>query len=1653
MYIEEINKIIEIILDKFKDLWYDKRSEKIKSLDFFLKESNFVKYQNEFNNIFVYVDKIIPIEKINKLVTKNENVLLIKNYIMKAVAYYIFIIIGSLYKEKIYLFNNNIVEISKNQIKFDYKIDNFFNSETNAHIINSIVLFKDFLKFLDKVDPKNDITKVLNTFSIELQDLINSYGIEKNTKVSSYIKLIEKIDEYLLHHEIGKTILFSFLSKENIDLEKNIEQTELQSGEFIYIDVVLPKNENLVDFSDIEKLLLPNEIKKGMSDNIYNLLNYDNLDVIAQNTKHFMDYDAKIQKLFNSKIIVPIVDDFLLYHKDSERYESTKEKNKQDTRLKYITNKINKATDYYSNPESNEKLFSSTLKDRNAVLINVIENVKILNNAMQIGKNSPSNELQDIISDLITYRMYPYISFKDFDGNGFNYISIDPTQAVRKISFSTSNVLQTRMINDSIIANIVGIIILNSDDIVECLNTNDLIDIKTLNKKNPLENIRNLIYDRIINLKSDIKGNYYWFFDLEHDKFTIPNYNLSSDMPQNEVLRYTLCYLYDITIESIFDLLYNNINKNKSQMISFNNELFNDFKRKYDDMNAPNFESKVNELMYLIFYKKSITPKNIYDDNEDLFLGLSNSIKLPSVKKTVNKTPIININSKIKKIEKDNKEDNLQLDNDYLNEDIITENDVNMQTNAICQHIISRNQIEMVKTTNNKLYNILIQEFINNYVERNIVNDELICKSCNSTIDIESYVIEGTFDNQTHKFQTYSVKIDMELDDIPDYHNFKYSINQIDIIVDYIAGILKISQYTGIFNRSNRKIIVKNVLDFAINNHIVFKKYATGKFIESFSEKFGINTSLSNFFIFELDNNIFKKSSKETIDTYKLTKYNNIIAYIVINLLIEFNPIILLNIEANDKYVSYELFTKYMKDIFKNLKIIINKNGDTDLIINYPVLCFIIYTFTGFLAKYNKWVNLSSKITSKKFDPLVFKTVQLSAINTIVVIINALLSADIEYTNKEKLFIYDSFNTKYYNNLESFYKNPVIIQNLNDKYLAEKKKKDIIKKSLEIDKFNLIASKITRNYPDKQFYTALRVDRYLVPRNNKGITLSKLSNLTNCPDGNYHKFIYDNKKIICKLCNQQSGFKLYDEKSITKIEDLTFKKYLNKLTTKYCIDGNIHMFVNDICKKCQYDKYHPSNFKEKDLINLHEIIENKKNINNNKIKKLLEQNKNYDKEQFNNVKNILDKIMYKYQKYDSNIEKIINEFLDVIQQLIGEQILLNNELHHLTNDIFIIDHDIFGNKLDAKVQINDSKLRINEDHPFFKRSVYIYNTTFKNTKYEVFYDFNDKFLLGNRETNKEFNILNKLDAKLFNIASIKNILLTFGFHKNIISHKDIFTELYENNDFTIDQQVFINRCINYRFSYVKKLGVELNKYINRLKNKFKSQLVMVDVDKYKDNSDSNNLIVDTFNNSELDILYDKYTSKIENNIKLTSENHVFLKHFNTLYNFMDYKTIKVKDKEKESVHSDTLIKNDDIGNMIFTYILDEILRLIRYNDNKNIKTNLISYILEIINVIYMNSNIDFKYYSKNIIHFVQSLYSSEFFLETSYLPTPDFIEYYGIEEIKPPENDEAVTKKQNKKDDDDEEKDALDVDKFRDEDDNEDNDEGEYVNDDYIRDD
>jgi len=128
MYISEIDDILDQTIDKFMYTWIiESKAKDLLNFATLVKEPNFVKFQKQINKILEFAMELISQKDITKFVTKNNNISLINNLVSKYLGYYLFILIGVNYGGKVELFNNNLIEYSRNQANYSIKINNFFN--------------------------------------------------------------------------------------------------------------------------------------------------------------------------------------------------------------------------------------------------------------------------------------------------------------------------------------------------------------------------------------------------------------------------------------------------------------------------------------------------------------------------------------------------------------------------------------------------------------------------------------------------------------------------------------------------------------------------------------------------------------------------------------------------------------------------------------------------------------------------------------------------------------------------------------------------------------------------------------------------------------------------------------------------------------------------------------------------------------------------------------------------------------------------------------------------------------------------------------------------------------------------------------------------------------------------------------------------------------------------------------------------------------------------------------------------------------------------------------------------------------------------------------------------------------------------------------
>lgn len=977
MYINKIDQLIDTVIDDF----YNKTINKT-NMQKYIEEVNFVKYQLEINKLFVNYISNLNTKEINTLLKDEDNTTKLIEIIKRYISYYTMLSIAFFYKSKLETFINNIIEFSKNQPGFNFKVDNFFNSESNSNIIKYYTLIQNIKTIIDA----DNITKISQLLKkAEYQSAVDFLNLLGQEHVEKYLRL-KNIggDTKVQAHNLIKTIILNdlYYNQDKKTVHEFLESSEKEIGEFIYIDIVVPRTE-YIDYNIIELSLSKQDIDNGLASEIYDLITqYENIGLSREQT-----HDDKILELLNRKLLIPITEDFLLYHKDSEKYEkvsgtmniNTQTKKKDDTKIKYIINKIDNVTEYFSkNVRDNknllkeiEKFFYAPLLDRRSILINNTEDIKILNKFQNQGRTAIENN--EYYNDLITYKQYPYINFKDFQNYGFSITTHKTLDAIRSVTFEKNNKMnrnkpiQARVSNQGAHINIVGFIISSNVNDIKCYKLKDIIDIRKVGYKehNKVKNITNgydgaLKYFKkiLFNEKTNEKSRppVYWMFDLDKDKFQLETYDITSKMNINEQMKVFVSQFYNDFMKLIaIELLRYIDKKNKKLTLQEFSEMIKNINKHI--ISFPEDGNLYDELIQTIRNEKTINLELTYDKKEDEFPGLSGDvIQLPSpAKKIKPKIETIVLQKFNKKLtQNDNEQSAMEAE----------------QYGAICQHNITWDSIMALRTKNPNKYSELLYEFYQQYVTKNH-EDNFICKSCSAEINLKNYVLDGTYDDDG-RFVSFNTPMGVDIEDIPEYEKYKATIKNLEKIVERIASISNINTLIGSSNTIKTRImrIVKDAIDLILVHNLNLKEIYKER--HETLDKYGISKDLTNFFVFELDNSIFVYSSKDK-DYFKPIKRNNILMYLLFLILLEFSDTQLFYM-TGDKLCNYYLFSKYAINWFTDIYILKNNNGVKVPISNYKTLCYVIFYMSCLITKYNLWYKEDVATDKKtKFDPVIQK--------------------------------------------------------------------------------------------------------------------------------------------------------------------------------------------------------------------------------------------------------------------------------------------------------------------------------------------------------------------------------------------------------------------------------------------------------------------------------------------------------------------------------------------------------------------------------------------------------------------------------------------------------------------------------------------------------
>lgn len=1314
---------------------------------------------------------------------------ILNEYIVKYCFFYIYTLISINYDAGRDLYTTNLIEIANNQKNNKLQIDNFFNSESNSKLIYFFNIIKNYQNI-------NKLANTLEKFKVILQN--------NPIKFESLITYFETVgDDFILKsilikensHNFVKSLIMNqvYLNDDKEQILKLIKDNEVLSNNQKYIDIVVSKESKLIDFILLQKYLTLKQINDGLAEEIYTYLEeIRNKKIINVKT------NSKIVNfLLTEEILIPITEEFLRYHKDTEKYtyssmleDRSRVSEREDTKIKFILTKLEKIENYYSefykqnlDQKSNvEKLFFTQMFDRFVSAYNDNEELKIIQKLEDSEKTSDI----DMLTELENFRKYAFLNFKDFSKDGFKF---RPSKTVKCIRYSSilmkekgknfNNKIEFRNGNDNLDINLVGVAFNPLKINLEKFFIKDLQNVNE-NNDDGIENLISKVSDFFPITKSKINMDkdgklFYFLFDIEKENSKFKSYVNIDSLTIEDKIMITLKDLFN-HLETLIKQSFENMYKSNKISDKTNSFQFENILKLFQNKNIYNFDFNpiLKDFLEGIFYSRIKEIKVTEDYVDSLIPGKSgNIISLPEIKK-----------DDIKKGYYDPKDSrDFTLITDRIEEDISIEEE---KVKPICFHHYRLAEIrKLSKLGKVDEYSQDMFDFMKQYVKLNNKND-FICKSCEENLFFPNFRAE--YDAEKDQLMTTSLFVKEDLDKLPKYSKLRRSIKNIEKTLEKTCSTINLLSYLGGDNipRVNRKAFVRDIIDLILI-HTEYLRNQPKDRIQIAQEKYGIKHS--SLFFFKLEDDIFLTSSTD-IDKFKQIKYNNVLTYLILLLIADINHGQLEGLKT-DKRCNYFLFTNFKDNIFKGIKII-TRDDKVEDILNYPLFCYIIYYFSCVFTSSYLW--LWDYSNDKGFN----QTIQMIIINTVIDLYNSLMEAN--FYQEKKNILYEVIYFRLIDKLKKVYSDNQLLEKINNMFMKNIKKDKETNKILFVSKkvpMISIGEKIEKIYGLSEFsYSDLcDTSKLKLPISEPRKIKTEIPTLlTNCSNGQFHNWKFSSNQIVCSKCdvklkdvigkisskNKKSDN--YDSnkliESYKKITDQIKLNNLSKLVKEHCLTGEFHEFSKEgnVCSKCGIN---PETFKysKSDYLKL---AENLKRIKNNEHLKTIDEIKKYNDILIKNISkrnDIINKFESRYQKFTNfNLENYIDTFIDRLTKIVGKTVKMGTGEIYLNSNYYLIDHDSFGNSIKNPLIIFDkNSINLEENNYHFKKDVYTFKDNRKNLK--IYYDAINLNYLGYSEKNSsKINEIKSL-SKLNIVYSIRDKLKKLGlpddyFNLNLISKEE-----------------------------------------------------------------------------------------------------------------------------------------------------------------------------------------------------------------------------------------------------------------------------------------
>lgn len=1306
MYVNQIDDFIDKTLDK---LHFDPAFIRLVSH----KWINYVEHQSTINSFIQSFFDSLDKSLIDKITNSPRNIEHIRDIIKRYLAYYVFLTLAYYYPGTNKEFSNNLIQYSRLQERSNVIIRNFFDTANNYSVIKYYKLIKDVSRLIMMTEIEvAAIDKIAYASAFEfIEDLGQDY-------VDNYLLQIKDGVVSVNEHNLIKTIVFKLIyqNQDRTRVFEILAETEEENLEYTYIDIVVT-DASVIDVNSLSKLFTGKAYASAMAHIL--------IDLLTQDEPVLPSIDANNNNLLALPIVMPIVDNFLRYHQESYKTEAEtnrsalplfennaqnvrelllqqKRDKNSDTLAQIIINNVDIVSEYYSpavqnNPDAKskiDKLFKNIFQTRKAVIHNYEEEVAVVHKLKSHGKFT--DEMRESFLEMNEILNNAYFNFRDFSGYGTKIIlELERSISVLRyanIEFPSDNeFLDVHSVLPEKTINLVGLAIPPITNLpVMCHRRRDLVNIREFGE-NGFESFLNLmkllwidtiefngksLWHNHRNLKDPRYSKViYWIYDPSKDTYDLDHYENSKAFDNQDSIKLMNSILYTRLDQMLRERLHTLVAKNKNirfqQMLSLLHQYVH-----------RNRLSNVQIDKYLDQYQRS---------------------------KTLTKTPPIEITRESPPIYRPIK----QTPKPYAEIDFVDptnpqpfvvfkeKTDADGARSVRCGHEVEWNRIYRLKNTDINAFNNSMSLFVDKYVTKTTMLD-FNCKLCGMMLPVEQYVKDAVYDNETETLQSQYIPDTTPLQEIDGYQNYAVLIQRLDHMINNRISLIT---GTNLFQGKDtsklvyRKILVKNIIDIVLLHNKINMAKNTPQNVraEYFRKNFGVNPNRDEIYFFDLQNEFDEEKGADRL------QFHNVLLYLMLCYMIELTGSQIIGMEY-DRESSIFYWLRYGPRFFEGLRIRTNKTDtETVPITNYPVLCYLIYSFGYLFYKSRLWY--VPDVVPNKINVAVMS----HQIHSMVDLINSIIMDASRHDN----YVYNLISSKIFSHMNKEFSDLSIIELLKQRQSKYDNRPDAIAKKEERYLVDIVMSPavLSARHIPSTFAAPFTYRDY---SQSMYVITDDFTDYTICPNGEFRRF----RPINCP--DKPTGENRFD---------VYFDRIMLKTAkTRRCLSGKLHDFHQGKCNNCgrEIDAAYTKADIDELITNMMTMEEKSAKADYGKAQALDQHIQEKDSRDAKLLETIKPKTV------SENIASIVSQFSSVLDPAAD---LGYSVPFFLDKTVYIIDHKYTGSKIDP-IYLDSEKVIFQANQPHYKTDVYYY--TDNKADVTVYYDAISKLMLGYKPKHKDY---------------------------------------------------------------------------------------------------------------------------------------------------------------------------------------------------------------------------------------------------------------------------------------------------------------------------